>query len=127
MNRLSLLAAAALLAASPLANASTVVGSGHVAAGDLIGATTLFFGVSGIDGFELDVSSVLAGIVLTTATTDNSGLGFDLDLQFWDANFNDLGGCYDAGSEQSCTVPAGAVWLDVLASQGADLDVDVIA
>ena len=124
--KFQILAIAMLAAFVPLGGASSEIGSGHILAGDLIGAT-MFVGVSGVDGFELDISNVAPGTVLSTVTTDNSGSGYDLDMQFYDSSFNDLGGCFSSGTEETCEVPEGAAYLDVIAFQGVDLNVSVVA
>lgn len=109
----------------------TVIAEGHIQAGSpttrFLVSITVATGQEGIDsfGFELP-NGTQPGTVLATNTTDNGGLGYDLDLWFHTAEGDFLGGCSDAGDEQTCEVPEDAAQGTVDAFQGADLDVQLL-
>ena len=80
-------------------------------------------GVPDVDGFFFRPPP--AGSNLTTLTKDNRGLGYDLDLNFHDANGGWLGGCSTPARDEFCQVPAGAARGEVTAYMAVDVDVQV--
>lgn len=117
-----------VLALVPLGAAGTPIGSGHIA----LGAPT----TSAITTSEANAPVILdsffvaapaAGTVVSTQTVDKSGLPYDLDLYFWDADGNYLSDCATDAVDESCAVPAGAALVEVAAYVGVDLDVTVLA
>lgn len=121
--------ATALLLTVPLAGADTgdTVATGHIeAGGPHTSATTVAdaTGTEGVDAFFFDPPT--AGTTVVTATVDNAGLGYDLDLYFFDGDGEYVGGCATIGGDETCTVPEGAVTGEVAAFAGVDLDVTVL-
>lgn len=115
-----------LLAATP-AQASDVIAEGHIIGGaPTTSALTVAeaAAVENVDSFFF--AAPAAGTSITTSTTDNSGLGYDLDFYFWDANGGYIGSCATSAADEVCEVPAGAATGEVAAYLGVDLDVVVL-
>lgn len=114
---------AAVLFLSPFALATqTEIASGDILAGS---PTTQAIGVEPVTTFFFDAPA--AGTLISTVTTDRSGLGYDIDFYFYDADGGYLSGCTSVGAEESCAVPAGAAQVEVSAWYGVDLHVSVLA
>lgn len=122
MRTLALVLASFAMLALPTAVAETELGSGHIVAGS---PTTIAFGLA--DVTSLFFAAPEAGTNLTTRTVDNAGIGYDLDLYFYDAAGNYLGGCSTSAADEVCTVPAAAAEVEVAAFYGADLHVTLVA
>ena len=116
---LATLTAALLLV--PAAQAGTEIASGDILVGS---PTTEAIGLDGVTSFFF--AAPAAGTVLSTVTTDHSGLGYDIDLYFYGPGDVYISGCVTIGTEETgCVVPAGAVTVEVSAWIGADLHVSV--
>lgn len=116
------------LIAVPVVHAQAeVVASGHIeVGGPHTTAVTIAeaTGEEGIDAFFFDAPA--AGTDIMTQTTDNSGLGYDLDIYWFDGDDNFVEACATGTADETCTVPDGAVTGEVAAFLGADLDVTVV-
>lgn len=114
---------AAVLFFSPFALAvPTEIASGDILAGS---PATVAVGLEPVSTFYFDAPA--AGTVITTVTTDRSGIGYDIDFYFYDAGGDYISACDSVGAEESCAVPAGAAVVEVSAWYGVDLHVSVLA
>lgn len=121
MQKLLLATLTAAFLLIPAAAAGTEVASGDILVG---AATTQIVGIDGVTSFFF--AAPAAGTVLSTVTTDHSGLGYDIDLYFYGAGDVYLSGCSAFGTEETgCVVPPGATSVEVSAWSGADLHVSV--
>lgn len=116
------------LIAVPVVHAQAeVVATGHIEAGGPHTALVTVAeatGEEGIDAFYFDAPA--AGTSITTQTTDNSGLGYDLDIYWFAEDGSFVESCATEAADETCTVPPGAATGEVAAFLGADLDVTVI-
>ena len=125
------LATLALVLVPAGADAETLLASHRILVGDLDFGFSTVFGCAGnvcVDGYE--VAAPAAGTILRTATTDNSGTGYDVDIVFWTEDFSDTvapGSCDTVAPDEECPVPEGAAWVDVVAYLGVDLTVALYA
>lgn len=132
----ALLAALALVGVASLGTATTITrtqkATGNVFVGNpasgLTGGLAESFGpgsdFEGFDGVWIALAQSATGTEPVTLDYDTS-LVNDLDIYFYDADFNLLEG-YDCvtllDTGESCTAPAGAVWAIVDGATGVDVD-----
>ncbi len=97
---------------------------GHPAT-ELGGTSEVGLTPEGTDGFSFELKA--NDLSLSTATTDNGGLGYDVDVYFYDGtgawieNYD----CATTSVDESCDIPAGATTAWVDGWVGHDLDVTV--
>jgi hypothetical protein len=105
---------------------SKEIARGHiVAAGPYTNVRSIaVLAAEGVDGFFFPAPTTKTK--LTTRTTDNRGLGYDLSMNFHDAARAYLGGCSTPAKDEVCEVPSGAATGEVTAAMGVDLDVVVL-
>lgn len=120
---------------TPGPDPGTVIAEGHISAGSpttYVYSTASAAGQGGLESFPYQLpEEVQPGTVLATKTTDNTGIGFNLDIDFHRADGYLVGGCADRPApgepgEQTCTVPEDAVQGTVDGVWGADLDVQLV-
>lgn len=117
---LLLLAPLAIAQDEPIASGTIKVGSPTISAITVAEAAD----VEGVDSFFFPAPA--AGTVITSVTVDNGGLGYDIDFFFFDAEGNYVASeCQNAGTDEICAVPEGAVTAEAAAWIGADLEVYV--
>jgi TolB protein len=122
------------------------IGRGHIAFGQVLADTRSITVLSelferstgvgvdeGIDGFFLPAPD--SGTAIRTVTTDRSGIGFALNINFHDSERIWIGACsppWFVGQPnprievQGCVVPQRTATLEVSADHGVDLDVTVV-
>lgn len=120
MRTLIAIAAVAALFVLPNVTAATTLAEGDVLAG---------WPILVAGGLNAVSFTAPAGTVVQAITTDNSGLGYDVDILFFDADGNsmDASCATEAPDEEPCTVPAGATDMYAHAYMGADLHIVVVA
>lgn len=120
--------ALAICSVAPSARAQDVVASGHISATGSWSNTrsvTVLTWTSGIDGFLFDAADV-RGTCITTHTTDNGGIGYNLTFNFHDAARVWVGWCSTGATDERCIVPDRAQTGEVTGVRGVDLDIDVV-
>lgn len=114
----SLLLALPGLAAAP----GDVIGEGHITAGTPV-TSLITDDITGLQNFFVDLNGEAA---IETSTVDNGGLGYDIDVYFYNAAGDYLSGCVGGSGDPVCAVPANAASAEIAALYGVDLDVTVL-